>query len=172
MKKEEARKIGMQARKMISAENRATKEKKITEQMRKLIDCHEHIAFYMPIGYEVNIREVIYDALNRHRHVYLPKVDGDTLRLIEVHDLSDLKPGAFHIPEPHGIPVEPSTIDLMFVPLTSFDHNGNRTGYGKGYYDSILKKISFKVGVAFEEQSVACIDVKSHDVQLDDVIHA
>lgn len=172
MKKEEARKIGMLARKMISAENRATKEKKITEQMRKLIDCHEHIAFYMPIGYEVNIREAIYDALNRHRHVYLPKVDGDTLRLIEVHDLSGLKPGAFHIPEPHGIPVETSTIDLMFVPLTSFDHNGNRTGYGKGYYDSILKKISFKVGVAFEEQLVECIDVETHDIRLDCVIHA
>ena len=32
--------------------------------------------------------------------------------------------------------------DLIMVPLVAFDNQLNRIGYGKGYYDRILQKIS------------------------------
>jgi len=32
--------------------------------------------------------------------------------------------------------------DLIMVPLVAFDNRLNRIGYGKGYYDRSLKKIS------------------------------
>ena len=31
--------------------------------------------------------------------------------------------------------------DLIMVPLVAFDNQLNRIGYGKGYYDRILKKL-------------------------------
>lgn len=43
------------------------------------------------------------------------------------------------IPEPlEGTLLEPAELDLVFVPLLCFDHQGNRIGYGKGFYDRFL----------------------------------
>lgn len=172
MKKEEARKTGIKARKNIPSSIRKDQETQIVKQMKEMMDRYEHIAFYMPIGQEVNIIAAIQYALDHHKHVYMPKVKENTLEFIEIYDLSDLLPGAFHIPEPTGHAVSLSLIELMFVPLTSFDQYGNRTGYGKGYYDSILAKIGYKVGVAFKQQMVENIETEVHDVRLDQVIYA
>ena len=47
--------------------------------------------------------------------------------------------------------------DLLILPLVSFDHDRNRLGYGRGFYDRFLNQISNKrnilsVGVAFSFQ--------------------
>ena len=59
----------------------------------------------------------------------------------------------------------------MFVPLSSFDPDHNRTGYGAGYYDSVLGKCPLKIGLAYREQMVEKIDTDPWDVLLDDVIY-
>ena len=46
----------------------------------------------------------------------------------------------------------PKKIDVVFVPLLAFDLEGNRVGYGKGYYDRFLKNCTsecIKIGVSF-----------------------
>ena len=47
----------------------------------------------------------------------------------------------FGIPEPKNSKKE-IIPDLVMVPLVAFDKHLNRIGYGKGYYDKSLKKIS------------------------------
>lgn len=61
-------------------------------------------------------------------------------------------------------------MDLVLVPVCAFDRKGNRCGYGKGYYDTVLKDATFKIGLAFQEQEVDQIESESHDVPLDIVI--
>ena len=68
------------------------------------------------------------------------------------------------------IPVQ--KIDMMIVPLSSYDSKNHRTGYGKGYYDSVLLNCSNRIGVAFQEQEVDQIDIESHDITLDEIISA
>ena len=72
-----------------------------------------------------------------------------------------------------GFDVEP---DVFLVPLLAFDANGNRIGYGGGYYDTTLayyrqKKHITAIGVAYEEQlwfeDLPCED---HDQKLDYII--
>ena len=58
------------------------------------------------------------------------------------------------------------------APLSSYDAENHRTGYGKGYYDSILMDCRNRIGVAFQEQEVDHIDVESHDITLDEIISA
>lgn len=48
---------------------------------------------------------------------------------------------SFGISEPvGGVEISPEMIDIAFVPLLAFDIEGNRVGYGKGYYDRFLEK--------------------------------
>ena len=63
--------------------------------------------------------------------------------------------------------------DLIMVPLVAFDNHLNRIGYGKGYYDRSLKKISkikknaISLGIAYSFQKCKKIPTNKHDFKLD-----
>ena len=63
--------------------------------------------------------------------------------------------------------------DLIMVPLVAFDNRLNRIGYGKGYYDRSLKKISkikknaISLGIAYSFQKCQKIPTNEHDFKLD-----
>ena len=79
----------------------------------------------------------------------------------------------------YGIP-EPEIVDkvypdILFVPSVAFDKQLNRLGYGGGYYDRYIQKISkikkiVKVGLAFSYQRLKIIPTKMHDKKLDIII--
>ena len=63
-----------------------------------------------------------------------------------------------------------SKLEVIFIPLLAFDIQGNRIGYGKGFYDIFLKKCpaAIKVGLSFfhaEEELIN--DINSKDITLD-----
>lgn len=79
----------------------------------------------------------------------------------------------FGVHEPSGPPVDPRQIDLVIVPGLAFTREGDRLGYGRGYYDMFLPKVPApSVGVCFEEQLVDEMPLAAHDVQVDRVIWA
>ena len=79
----------------------------------------------------------------------------------------------------YGIP-EPITNntrypDLLLVPLVAYDKKFNRIGYGGGYYDRYLKKISKRkkiitIGLAYSFQKVINIPINDYDFKLDYII--
>ena len=74
-------------------------------------------------------------------------------------------------PEPEsGRPVKEVEIDMVLVPLTIFDKQGNRLGYGKGYYDkflSLCKPNCVKIGLSLLEAVQTTIPTESTDIKLD-----
>ena len=65
--------------------------------------------------------------------------------------------------------------DIIFVPLVGYDNHLNRLGYGGGYYDRYLEKISkfkkiFKIGLGFSFQKLKQIPINNHDKKLDLII--
>ena len=65
--------------------------------------------------------------------------------------------------------------DLLFVPLACFDRQGNRIGYGAGYYDLTLARLRAAksiraVGVAYGVGEVAAAPYETHDQSLDAVV--
>jgi 5-formyltetrahydrofolate cyclo-ligase len=84
-----------------------------------------------------------------------PRADFDhgTMSHWIVDDETEYELNAQGIPEPAaGEQVSPLEIDLVFVPLLSFDEKGYRVGYGKGFYDRFLAECRpdcLRVGLSF-----------------------
>jgi len=88
----------------------------------------------------------------------------------EFTDASDIKPNKWGIPEPvDGKISNLGAIDIVFVPLISFDKAGHRIGYGKGYYDRFLKKIpkAQKIGLSLSPPLDKILYISNMDVKLD-----
>jgi 5-formyltetrahydrofolate cyclo-ligase len=77
----------------------------------------------------------------------------------------------YGIPEPvDGKLIDCLELDLVIVPLLGFDEQGNRVGYGKGYYDRFLSKCKrdvIKVGLSFLSPIDCIEDVDFFDKKLD-----
>ena len=65
------------------------------------------------------------------------------------------------------------TPDLIMVPLVAFDNDLNRIGYGKGYYDRMLRKVNkikkktIFLGIAYSFQRCKKIPINKYDFKLD-----
>ena len=84
-----------------------------------------------------------------------------------------LKTNKYGIPEP--ISKNVSYPDILFVPLVGYDDKLNRLGYGGGFYDRYLQKISkikkiFKIGLGFSFQEIKKIPINKYDKKLDLII--
>jgi 5-formyltetrahydrofolate cyclo-ligase len=77
----------------------------------------------------------------------------------------------YGITEPVGNEIlPPGEIEVIIVPLLAFDKNGNRVGYGKGYYDRFLKETDpgcIKIGLSYFPPVERIDDAGDFDVPLD-----
>ncbi|MGI6246162.1 MAG: 5-formyltetrahydrofolate cyclo-ligase [Pseudochelatococcus sp.] len=65
--------------------------------------------------------------------------------------------------------------DILLVPLAAFDRRGNRLGYGRGYYDAAIARLSAQrplatIGLAFDVQEVGQVPAEPHDRPLDAIV--
>ncbi|HEV7622037.1 MAG TPA: 5-formyltetrahydrofolate cyclo-ligase, partial [Flavisolibacter sp.] len=102
-----------------------------------------------------------------------PKTDiaNRTMHAIQCHADSIFEANEYNIPEPlDTFKVDPELLDLVIVPLLSFDLIGNRVGYGKGFYDRFLKNCRedcLKIGLSYFEPVDSIEDANEFDVPLD-----
>lgn len=132
------------------------------------------VAGYYPIKNEVNDLLILNYLKNNGFTTLLPSILKGTKILTFKKYSYDLINGIFNIKEPAGIDV--FLPNVILVPLVAFDNNGNRIGYGGGYYDSTInyyKSIGHKIlyiGVAYSFQEVEYIEASDFDVKLDAII--
>lgn len=147
----------------------------------KLIENHQHIAFYLPIGGEVSCMPIIEYALSLGKKCYIPKVNTEKERAMDFLPYTgqdSVQKGTFGILEPVGDAEEavaPSKLSLVFMPLVAFDGKGNRLGMGGGYYDTFFANFSKKkrpelVGLAYNFQKVPEIPTEEWDLQMNAVV--
>lgn len=112
---------------------------------------------FSSIRNEVNLRPWLQKLQNQGRTILLPRVEGDNLQAVEFRAGEDMGRGSFGIQEPLGEPFAIDKIDVVIIPGLVFDAAGYRLGYGKGYYDRFLPRLSrqcFKCGICYEFQVV------------------
>lgn len=117
--------------------------------------------------------------LQSGKKVALPKVDKKKKELSFFYITSvenDLEPGFNNIMEPKdGLKTvnRLSEIDFAVIPAVSVDIEGNRIGFGEGYFDKYFKgkgKENILCGFVFDFQILEKVPRDSHDLKLDIIV--
>ncbi|MHC8947456.1 5-formyltetrahydrofolate cyclo-ligase [Sphingobacterium hungaricum] len=104
--------------------------------------------------------------------IVLSKSDFGALKMNNyvLDDQTQIEQNSWGIPEPlNGIEIDADKIDAVIIPLLVCDKQGNRLGYGKGFYDRFLddcRKDVLKIGLCYFEPIDHISDVRSEDVSL------
>ena len=136
----------------------------------------KHLLSYYPISErkEFNVSEAAEMVRNRFPEVKIswPRIDATnkTMEAVQVRPDGLYSKNIYNILEPiHGDLVEPEEIDLVFVPLVTFDEKGFRIGYGKGFYDRYLVRCRptiLKIEFSFFDPVKSIRDINHFDVPL------
>ncbi|NDP47584.1 MAG: 5-formyltetrahydrofolate cyclo-ligase [Sulfuriferula multivorans] len=139
------------------------------------------IGFYLPQGSEFDIRPLLEQAQMMKRLCFLPMLPqrGRMMRFGKIGRKTHMTKNRYGIAEPvdaHALRAR--QLDLLFMPLVGFDHEGYRLGMGGGYYDATLafmqhRRLSRKprlVGIAYECQRVEALPHDPWDMPLDAVL--
>jgi 5-formyltetrahydrofolate cyclo-ligase len=105
------------------------------------------------------------------KRLLLPRVEGRELVVCDGD--GSLTASPFGVLEPIGPELPVEVVELVIVPGLAFTRAGDRLGYGGGYYDRFLTRVSApNVGVCFREQLVDDLPIYEYDVRVDRVVTA
>ena len=142
-----------------------------TEEYRKA----KAIYGYLPYNQEVRTVPMLQKALSDGKRVAVPKVYGDTMRFIWLENMSKVANSEMGIPEPvEDGPVADDKTALVLMPGVAFTKNGDRIGYGGGYYDRFLaaEPDHPTVALCYDFQMVENLPTEEFDIPVDAVIWA
>lgn len=180
MTKQQLRTYYLSKRKAISAEEMAIKSQQIKDLFFDyfVLSKVENLHIFLPI---VKHNEINTWLIIKYLQQNLPKIDIVIPKIISANctlenylfDEKKLVENPWGIVEPSGenqVKILPIQIDLVIIPLLIFDKNGNRVGYGKGFYDRFLKECKpelLKIGVCLEEAADLIDDINEFDMKMD-----
>ena len=173
--KAEVRKSCLAQRAALGEKERESKSWTIQQKLQDLPEFQQAqtVMLFLNFRDEVETTALAEATLACKKKLVLPRCAPHGILLpIEVRDLTvDLESGAWEIREPKltNGEVEPSEIDLIIVPGAGFDLQGNRLGYGGGYYDRffmLLNPLTSRVALGFECQVIEQVPVDKHDVKM------
>lgn len=184
MKKKEIRKTYSNLRNEITKEQIEVYSNKISSIFFENfnLDNVNNIHIFIPIKNkkEINTWKIIHQIweLFPHIQICVPRIIGseNDMENVCINSKTKFITNNWGIDEPISEnTIGTNKIDLVLIPLLAVDKNGNRVGYGKGFYDKMLQKSKpeiIKIGLSFfdilEEDIV---DVNEFDIPLDYLIN-
>ena len=116
---------------------------KILNLLKKEKVTKKNIGGYYPVNFEVDILDILKKFDKKNFNISLPVIKKNyDMNFYKWSFNEPLKINKYGIPEPDSsILIYP---DVLLVPLVAFDRKLNRLGYGGGFYDRLIKKLSKK----------------------------
>jgi 5-formyltetrahydrofolate cyclo-ligase len=174
--KERIRQQLLKKRRAILYEDRARANDAIFHHVMShpVVTQSQVICSYVSLAEEVDTTIVIDALITGGKTVVVPKVQPDMqLGLFAIESIRALSRGAVGILEPHktDVRIDKKAVDCFFIPGIGFDRQGNRLGWGKGYYDRLLSGISApKIGLAFACQILPRVPHESYDIVMTEIV--
>jgi 5-formyltetrahydrofolate cyclo-ligase len=136
---------------------------------------NKFVSLFLPIERknEINTYLIWEKGLSFGAKIAIPKSnhENNEMKHILFESEDQLELSKFGIPEPKkGKVIAADRFDFVFVPLLAVDKNGNRVGYGKGFYDRFLKKCSPSckfIGLHHFDLEEKIEDMLPSDIKLD-----
>ena len=133
------------------------------------------ISGYLPYNQEVRTVPMLEQALRDGKRVAVPKIYGDTMRFLYLEDLSKVEKNDMGIPEPVAdTPVAEDKTALVLMPGLAFTKQGDRMGYGGGFYDRFLagEPDHPTLALCYDFQIVDSLPTEEFDIPVDTVLWA
>ncbi len=173
--KAELRELALARRSALGQSERAKASEIAVRYLAGLVRLGEAVSLFSPIRDEVDPTGLFDWIRVNGGRVLLPAVAGAQI-VFRLHEAgAPLETGSFGTRHPPDT-AQSFDPDLIIAPLAAFDDNGNRIGYGGGYYDKATARLEkaghpFRfVGIAFSCQQVEAVPAEVHDRKLDAII--
>ncbi len=130
---------------------------------------------YLPYNQEVRTVPMLEQAIRDGKKVAVPKIYGDAMRFIYLDDLSQVEKNAMGIPEPVADgPVADDQTALVLMPGLAFTKQGDRMGYGGGFYDRFLAEEPnhYTLALCYDFQMLESLPTEEYDIPVDAVLWA
>ena len=174
MNKKSLRKIYLEKRKSEDiGESKKVFERLITQEEFKKA---ENIFCYVSFGNEIDTHEFIIYSLKVGKNIIIPYCLFDKKIMIgcQIHDLyKDTIKNSFGILEPiNKEKFNENDIELVIAPGLAFSKDGTRLGFGGGYYDKFLAKISNVTvfGLTYDSLVAEHLPHFKHDIKMNKII--
>ena len=180
MTKKELRKQYKEKRNNLTESEYQQRCEQIVEKVLENFDfsAMQFVHVFLPIQAQKEIDTYLLMQLLQQKHPQLrfvvPRVISHSFEMEHyLYNANTITLSKWGIPEPIPTPqqkVDPQQLEVVFLPLLIFDENGNRVGYGKGFYDRFLEQCSDKVkkiGLCLENAVPLIEEVGKWDIPLD-----
>lgn len=148
---------------------------RLVDEVKRLCPTGGCIAGYAAIRSEIDPAPGLERLNTQGYQICLPVVEGPArpLGFRAWTPGEPLIPGAFGALIPES--AEPTTPDLLIVPLLAFDARGFRLGYGGGFYDRTLERLRASrptkaLGFAYAAQQQDQVPTEPTDQPLDGIV--
>lgn len=155
--------------------NRDVKEERLIDHFytavfgeRKGAGMRRSFFIYLSFFLEAPTDRLIERLLADGHAVYCPRLENG--KMVAVPYGEDFTLSELGIREPTGDPYF-GELDFVVVPLLAVDRQGNRLGYGGGYYDKFLKNTKAKrIGYCYQFQVLRHVPVDPWDEPLHQIV--
>jgi 5-formyltetrahydrofolate cyclo-ligase len=134
------------------------------------------VSGFWPVRSEADVRPLMFALRENGARLCLPAIlDKTTIVFRELVRGAALVDMGFGTAGP-GEEAETLDPQIMLVPLAAFDARGHRIGYGAGYYDRAIERLTRNghaprlIGVAFDCQEVPKVPDEPHDVVIPEIL--
>ena len=121
------------------------------------------VGAFWPFGSEVDLRPLV--AAQPQISFFFPRISAQDPPTL-TWGTQPLEPGAWGLLEPISAPHALPPVQLLLVPGLAFAEDGQRLGYGRGFYDAVLAGLPPEVvtlGVGFRCQRCPAVPTDPHD---------
>lgn len=166
MKKAEIRKIVLAQRTELTEKEFHERSQRVIKTLTPFLTPGKTIASFKAIPHrnEISLASLEGDFA-------FPRVISAAEGTMEMVLAAEFTSSEWGIPEPvGGTVVKPTDFDILLIPLLAFDKNGQRVGYGKGFYDRYLaacRPDCLKIGISLFDPVDLIEEMESHDIPLD-----
>ena len=147
---------------------------KVLKEINKSASKKKILGVYYPVNFEMDIFKFFKKQEIKGQKLCLPVVKKNNEMDFYTWSTKNLLIiNKYGIPEPEQI--KKVLPDIILIPLVAFDTRLYRLGYGGGYYDRYIDKISkkkklLKIGIAHSCQKINRVPVNKYDKKLDIII--